>query len=272
MNTRLLSNLEVPVIGMGSANTFDVEDENGLNIRRDIMDNCIASGSTFIDTSPMYGRAEKALGIATEGKAKRFQFATKVWCSGKETGRRQITRSFELLKTDHINVLQIHNFVDWRTHLPYLESLRADGKIDLIGVTYTYPRGFPEMKEIMKTRRIQTIQISYNVLEREPEEEILPLAEELGIGVIVMRPLGSGNLANSLQRQPDLAPLKEFGIETWPQALLLWVLGEPRVHVLIPSSSRPERIVQNAVAGSLGPLPKELRGYIETEAHRCLDS
>ena len=272
MKTRSLAGLEVPVIGMGSATTFDVEDEEGLNVRHQIMDNCITSGSTFIDTSPMYGRAEKALGIAMEGKTTQFQFATKVWCSGKETGRRQIARSFELLKTDHIHVFQIHNFVDWRTHLPYLEELKEKGEIDLIGVTFTYPQGFPEMMEIMKTRRIQTIQISYNVLEREAEEEILPLAEELGIGVIVMRPLGSGGLAKGLKHQPDLTPLKEFGIETWPQALLAWVLGEPRVHVLIPSSTRPERILQNAVAGSLTPLPPELRGHIEKEAHRCLDS
>ena len=165
MKNRMLATLEVPAIGMGSANTFNVEDEEGLEVRRQIIDNCIESGSTFIDTSPMYGRAEQALGISMEGKAPQFQFATKVWAVGRETGQRQILRSFELLKTDHIEVFQIHNMVDWKTHLPYLEGLRDGGKIDLIGVTYTYPPGFPEMMEIMKTGRIQAIQISYNALE-----------------------------------------------------------------------------------------------------------
>ena len=271
MNTRMLVDLEVPVIGMGSANTFNVEAEEGLDVRRRIIDSCITSGSTFIDTSPMYGRAEKALGMSMEGKADQFQFATKVWAVGKETGRRQIARSFELLKTDHVHVFQIHNMVDWRTHLPYLEGLREKGKIDLIGISYTFPPGFPEMMEIMKTRRIHTIQISYNVLEREAEEEMLPLAEELGIGVIVMRPLASGALAKDVAHQPDLTPLAEFGITTWPQALLAWVLADPRVSILIPSSTRPERILQNAVAGTLPTLPNELREYISKEAQRCLN-
>ncbi len=268
----MLAGLETPAIGMGSANTFNVEDSEGLETRRRIIDNCIASGSTFIDTSPMYGRAEEALGVSMEGKTDQFQLATKVWAVGKETGRRQIARSFELLKTDHIHVFQIHNMVDWRTHLPYLEGLREQGAIDLIGVTYTYPPGFPEMIEIMKTQRIQTIQISYNVLEREAEDEILPLAEELGIGVIVMRPLGSGALAKDMSSQPDLAPLAEFGIETWPQALLAWVLADPRIGVPIPSSTRPERILQNAVAGNLPTLPKELREHVSKEAARSFNA
>jgi aryl-alcohol dehydrogenase-like predicted oxidoreductase len=161
--------------------------------------------------------------------------------------------------------------VDWRTHLPYLEGLKAEGKIDLIGISYTYPRGFPEMMEIMKTRRIQTIQITYNALERDAEEKMLPLAEELGIGVIVMRPLGSGALAKGLKRQPDLKPLKKFGIQTWPQALMAWVLADPRVSVLIPSTTRTERILENAAAGSLPPLPQELRDYVAKEAQRCLN-
>ena len=272
MNTRMLAGLEVPAIGMGSASTFNVEDNEGLDVRRQIIDNCITSGTTFIDTSPMYGRAEQCLGVTMEGKTSQFQFATKVWAVGKETGRRQIDRSFKLLKTDHIHVFQIHNMVDWRTHLPYLEGLREEGKIDLIGISYTYPPGFPEMMEIMKTRRVQTIQISYNVLEREAEDEMLPLAEELGIGVIVMRPLASGALAKNTTAQPHLTPLAEFGITTWPQALIAWVLADPRVGIPIPSSTRPERILQNAVAGTLPTLPSELRDHISKEAQRCLSS
>jgi aryl-alcohol dehydrogenase-like predicted oxidoreductase len=272
MKTRNLVGLEVPVIGMGSASTFDVEDHESLDVRRRIIDSCITSGSTLIDTSPMYGRAEKALGVALKSRVGQFQLATKVWAVGKETGRRQIARSFDLLNADHIHVFQIHNMVDWKTHLPYLEGLKEEGKIDLIGISYTYPSGFPEMLEIMKTHRVHTIQITYNALEREAEEEMLPLAQELGIGVLIMRPLASGALAKNISQQPDLSPLKEFGIETWAQALLAWVLADPRVTTLIPSSTRPERILSNAEAGNLPSLPRDLRDHILKEAQRCVAS
>tara|TARA_B100001750_G_C15506738_1_gene600889 strand:+ start:671 stop:1489 length:819 start_codon:yes stop_codon:yes gene_type:complete len=272
MNKRQLANLEVPAIGMGSAQTFNVEDSEGLEVRRSIMDNCIATGTTLIDTSPMYGRAEWSLGISMQGRTEQFQLATKVWCSGKDTGKAQIARSFELLKVNHIHVLQIHNMVDWKTHLPYLEQLKYEEAISLIGVTYTYPPGFPEMQEIMKTGRIQTIQISYNVMEREAEEVMLPLASELGIGVIVMRPLGSGNLAKDLHLEPDLGPLEDFGITTWAQALLAWALAEPRVGTLIPSTTNPDRIIENAHAGNIPTIPAEIRDYISKEAQRCVKS
>ena len=271
METRMLVDLEAPVIGMGSATTFNVEDEAGLAVRQEIIDTCIASGSNFIDTSPMYGRAEPALGAAMKGRVDQLQLATKVWAVGPESGRRQIARSFELLGTEHIHLFQIHNMVDWRTHLPYLEELKKQGKIDLIGITYTFPNGLPEMAEIMKTRRVDTIQVSYNVLEREVEEEILPLADELGMGVLIMRQLGSGGLAKGLKREPDLSPLKELGITTWPQALLAWCLADPRVDVLIPATTRPERVLENAAAGSFEPLPPELRDHIVAEGQRCLN-
>ena len=272
MKIRMLANLEVPAIGMGSAQTFNVEDPEGLAVRKSILDNCILTGTTLIDTSPMYGRAEWSLGKSMEGRTQQFQLATKVWCSGKDTGKAQIARSFELLQADHIHVLQIHNMVDWKTHLPYLEQLKLEGSISLIGVTYTYPPGFPERQEDMKTRRIQTIQLAYNVMEREAEEVMLPLAEELGIGVIVMRPLGSGNLAKNLLLEPDLTPLKEFGITTWAQALLAWALADTRIGTLIPSTTNPERILQNAHAGKVPMIPTELRDYISKEAKRCIRS
>ena len=153
METRTLVNLDVPVIGMGSATTFNVEEESDISIRKQIIDNCIESGSIFIDTSPMYGRAEQALGITMKGRVTELQLATKVWAVGKESGRRQIARSFELLGTDHIHLFQIHNMVDWKTHLPYLETLKEKGEIDLIGISYTFPNGLPEMAEIMNSRK-----------------------------------------------------------------------------------------------------------------------
>ena len=268
MQTRLIKNLEVPVIGMGSAGSFDVP-MSELNVRNQILDNCISQGSNFVDTSPMYRRSEQVIGAAMEGKRDKFQLATKVWCSGRDTAVKQMARSFELLKTDYIEVMQIHNLVDWRTHLPLLEEMKADGKIGVIGLTHYSPDALPEMVEIMRTGRIDSIQISYNVMERQVEEVILPLAEEMNIGVIVMRPVGAGQLFANLIERPNLEPLREFGIRTWGQALMAWLLADPRVTVLIPATSRPQRIIENAAAGDM-IIPPEMRDYIMSEAQRCL--
>jgi aryl-alcohol dehydrogenase-like predicted oxidoreductase len=218
----------------------------------------------------MYGQSERVIGLVTEGCRECFQLATKVWCHGRAQGEAQIAHSFRLLQTDHIDVLQIHNLVDWRTHLGSLERLRDQGRIGLIGITHYSTSAYPTMLEIMRSGRIDTIQVPYNVRERTCEDRVLPLAEELGIGVIVMEPLDKGRYVKGLRRQPDLSPLASFGIHTWGQALLAWVLGDPRVSVVIPATARPERIDENALAGNIGGLPRELRDYIRQETERCL--
>ena len=271
MRTRKLGDLEVAVVGMGTAYTFhNVPSQKDIGVRQQIIDNCIASDISFIDTSPMYGDSEKVLGVVTEGKRQQFQLATKVWTRGQGKGQEQIARSFRLLGTDYIEVFQIHNLVDWSTHLPALEDLKAEGKIGQIGITHYSPSRFPEIIDIMKTGRVDTIQIPYNVLERSSEKAVLPLAAELGMGVIVMEPLGVGRLVQGLKRQPDLSPLHDYGISTWAQALLAWIVADERVSVVIPATSRPERVGENARVGSLPPLPEELRDYISKEAGRCL--
>jgi aryl-alcohol dehydrogenase-like predicted oxidoreductase len=218
----------------------------------------------------MYGQSERVIGLTTAGCRERVQLATKVWCHGRAQGEAQIDNSFRLLKSSYIDVLQIHNLVDWRTHLGTLERLRDQGRIGLIGITHYSTSAYPTMLEIMRSGRIHTIQIPYNVRERSCEERMLPLAAELGIGVIVMEPLDKGRYVKGLRRQPDLSPLATFGICTWGQALLAWVLGDPRVSVAIPATSRAERIHENALAGEIGVLPPELRNYIRQETERCL--
>ena len=270
MEFRQLGSLRVPVIGLGTARTFDVSAERDIAVRRQIIERCIAAQVTFIDSSPMYGQSERVIGLTTEGCRERFQLATKVWCHGRAQGEAQIDNSFRLLKTDYIDVLQIHNLVDWRTHLGTLERLRDRGRIGLIGITHYSTSAYPSMLDIMRSGRIHTIQIPYNVRERSCEDRILPLAADLGIGVIVMEPLDKGRYVKGLRRQPDLSPLAAFGIRTWGQALLAWVLGDARVSVAIPATSRPERVEENALAGSVGVLPTELREYIRKETERCL--
>ena len=129
---------------------------------------------------------------------------------------------------------------------------------------------YPEIVELMKTGRIDTVQIPYNVMDREVEKELLPTAEELGTGILVMEPLKKGRYVKDLKSQPDLTPLAEYGIETWAQALLSWVLSVPTVSTTIPATSRPERINENAKAGTLDALPQELRDYVREETERCL--
>ena len=270
MQTRKLSDLDVGVVGMGTARTFDVTSKGDIAIRHQIIDNCMACGGYFVDTSPMYGHSEEVLGITTQGKRQRFQFATKVWCRGQRNGKTQIEQSFKLLRTDYIDVYQIHNLVDWAAHLPVLERLKGQGKIGLIGITHYSSTSFPEMMSIMKTGRIDAIQIPYNVLDRACEKAVLPLAADLGLGVVVMEPLGVGRLVTRLKRQPDLSPLIQHGITSWAQALLAWILADERVSVVIPATSRPERIIENASVGSVPPLPWDLRDHILQEANRCI--
>ena len=270
MQIRKLATLEVPPVGMGTWKTFDVRSKAEVTVRKEIITACLREGVSLLDSSPMYGESENVVGVTTEGNREQFQLATKVWCTGVSQGKVEIARSFERFRTDYIDVFQIHNLLDWEIHLPTLEGLKAEGRIGLIGITHYMTTSYPEMIRIMKGGRISTIQIPYNVLERTCEQEILPLAEELGIGVIVMQPLGVGRLVTGLRREPDLAPLRAHGIETWAQALLAWILADTRISVVIPATSKPERIRENAAVGALPVLPPELRTYIEQETQRCL--
>jgi aryl-alcohol dehydrogenase-like predicted oxidoreductase len=270
MEFRALGRLDVPAIGLGTARTFDVTSARDIAVRRRIIDRCLAHQVTFVDSSPMYGHSEQVIGLTTEGRREQFQFATKVWCQGRGQGEAQIAQSFHLFKTDYIDLLQIHNLVDWQTHLVTLEGLRDQGRIGLIGITHYVTSAYATMMEIMRSGRIDAIQIPYNVLERDCEARVLPLAQEQGIGVIVMEPLDKGRSVKGLRQQPDCSPLAAWGIRTWAQALLAWVLGDARVSVAIPATSRPERIEENALAGSVGYLPQELRDYIRKETERCL--
>ena len=270
MEFRKLGNLDVSAIGLGTLRTFDVTGEADIAVRKEIVNNCVLNQINFIDSSPFYGNAEKVVGITTSGKRGKFYLATKVRCEGKEEGEAQIARSFDLFKTEYIDLFQVHNMIDWRTHLPTLERLKEQGKIGMVGVTAMVHEAYPEIMALMKSRRIDAVQIPYNVVERGCEAELLPMAEDLGIGILVMEPLKKGRYVNELKSQPDLTPLVQFGIQTWAQALLAWVLGDSRVSVTIPATSRPDRIAENALAGSLGQLPQELRDYVREETVRCL--
>jgi aryl-alcohol dehydrogenase-like predicted oxidoreductase len=234
---------------MGTWRTFDVTGAAQEANARIIVDAALDAGANFFDSSPMYGQAERVLGLALEGRRNQALVASKVWTPSATEGEAQARRALAYFG-GHIDLYQIHNLVAWREHLTMLERLRDAGQVRVIGATHYSPSAFDDLASVMRTGRIGAIQISYNPLERTVEREILPLAAELGLGVVVMRPFGEGALLRRTPSPTDLAPLRPFGVTTWPQALLKWVLSDPRCSVAIPATSRPKRMTENASAGA----------------------
>jgi len=236
------------VVGMGTWQTLDVRGAQAEAAAREVVRAALAAGTTVVDSSPMYGESERVLAEALgEGRSEAF-VATKVWTPDPRAGEAQVERALALYGR-RVDLYQIHNLVAWREHLPRLERRRDAGEVGLIGATHYSPRAFGELAEVMRGGRIAAIQVPYNPAERDVEREILPLAAELGLGVVVMRPFGGGGLGRRAPDARELAPLREFGVTTWGQALLKWVLSNPRCTVAIPATTRPARAAENAAAG-----------------------
>ena len=252
----------LPVVGMGTWRTFDVRGEEAVGGARRVVDAAMAAGARVFDSSPMYGSAEEVLGKALDGRRDEAFVATKIWTHSSAEGRHQADRALGFFG-GRIDLLQVHNLVAWEDQLATIEELRDAGAVGFAGATHYSPSAFGELATVMRTGRVQAIQIPFNPHEREVEREILPLAEELGVGVLVMRPLGGGSLVGRPPATSELEPLREYGIETWSQALLKWVLSDPRCTVAIPATSRPERMTENAAAGEPPWLGPEERALVE---------
>ncbi len=222
---------EVPVVGLGTWQTFDVGSQEE-RVAQEVIDAVWAEGTRFFDSSPMYGRAEGVLGRTLESYRADALIATKIWTSSDAEARRQFKAQLGFFG-GRIDLEQIHNLVAWRSHLDWLEDERAGGRIGCIGATHYAPSAFDELEQVMQTGRIDAIQIPYNPAEREAERRILPLAAELDLGVIAMRPLGGGSL------------VRRFGATE----LLKWTLGDERIHVAIPATSSPAHARTNTAAG-----------------------
>jgi aryl-alcohol dehydrogenase-like predicted oxidoreductase len=248
MRTLGTSGLTTPVIGMGTWSTFDVTGAQNEAHARKVVDTALEHGATFFDSSPMYGEAERVLGGALEGRRERALVATKIWTSSPEEGRQQAQRALRFFG-GRIDLYQVHNLVNWRAQLDLLERLQAEGEVAAIGATHHKPSAFGELADVMKTRRITTIQVPYNPREREVEQRILPLAADLNVGVILMRPFGEGALLRRVPPPSDLTEFSAFGVTTWPQVLLKWGLSDPRCHVAIPATFKLEHMRDNASAG-----------------------
>src|SRR6266536_363482 len=209
--------LEVPAVGVGTWRVLERAAARGRRAVPDLVDAALDAGANLFDSSPMYGEAERLLGQALNGRREQALVATKIWTPSAEEGARQAERALGWFG-GHVDLYQVHNLVAWREHLHLLERLRAEGRVSAIGVTHYAPSAFDELAKVMHDGRVQAVQVPYNPLEREVEREILPLAADLGLGVVVMRPFAEGAL---LRRQPDpgaLDPLEAYGITSRPLA------------------------------------------------------
>ena len=206
----------------------------------------------------MYGRAERVLAEALGPRRDEGFVATKIWANSREEGSAQAERALGWFG-GHVDLYQVHNLVALETQLALIEGLRDQGRVRLVGATHYSPARFGELAELMRTGRMDAIQVPYNPREGDAEREILPLAEELEIGVLVMRPYAQGALTRRPPRVRDLAAL---GVETWAQALLKWVLSDPRCSCAIPATSKRGRATENARAGERPWLDPEQRAYV----------
>jgi diketogulonate reductase-like aldo/keto reductase len=248
----------MPVIGLGTWRAFDVgSDETGRRPLRQVLQRLLDDGGRIIDTSPMYGRAEAVTGdLLAESTARPRSFlATKVWTTGRERGIEQMRRSAQLLRTEVIDLMQIHNLVDWRTHLATLRRMKEEGTVRYIGITHYTTGALPELARILRAEPgIDFVQLGYSLAARAAEAELLPIAAERGVAVIANQPLERGDLFRRVRRHalPDWA--REFDCTNWAVLFLKYVLAEPDVTCVIPATGNPDHMKDNLAAG-FGTLP-----------------
>jgi aryl-alcohol dehydrogenase-like predicted oxidoreductase len=253
----LAPGVSVPVVGLGTWQVFDIPPQEQERADR-VVDALLEAGGRVVDSSPMYGRAEQVLAAALGIRREQAFVATKIWTSSMHEGLAHFARQLDWYG-GRVDLEQVHNLVSWRGHLDWMEEEQRAGRIGLIGATHYSPSAFGELATVMRTGRIQAIQVPYNPDEREVEREILPLAESLGLGVVVMRPLGSGRLGPG----PSAEELSALGVETWAEAVLVWILSDPRVTVVIPATSNPDHVRANARAGEHPGFTPEQRALVE---------
>ena len=244
----------LPVIGLGTWQTFDVGAERAGP--RAVLQRFAAAGGRLVDSSPMYGRAETVIGeLAAElGVADQLFLATKVWTAGRAEGIRQMEESLRRLRTARIDLLQVHNLVDWRTHLDTLRVWKAQGHVRYLGVSHYSEHAYTEVARAIRTGAIDFVQINYSVLERAAERELLPLAQEQRVGVIVNRPFETGALFRKVQTLPLPPWAADFDCASWAQFFLKFVLAHPAVTCVIPATHDPAHLLDNLKAGR-GRLP-----------------
>jgi diketogulonate reductase-like aldo/keto reductase len=264
MYTRTIpsSGAALPVIGIGTWKGFDVGSSATQRAALEqVLRTLFSSGGSVIDSSPMYGRAEGVVGdLLTSAHAHENAFvATKVWTQGRAAGIEQMRRSLDLLQQKSIDLMQVHNLLDWRDHLATLREWKAEGRIKYLGVTHYNSGAYADLEKVMRTETLDFVQLNYSLDDREAERLLLPLASERGIAVIVNLPFGAGRMFSKLRGKQVPPWIEEIGCATWAQALLKFVLAHPAVTCVIPGTAQPEHMAENCRAGTGLMLDDSLR-------------
>ena len=266
MHTRPIpsSGEALPVIGLGTYRGFDVAAGSPRHAQLPgVLGALFSAGGSVIDSSPMYGRAEATAGALLDDPAQSRTFlATKVWTRGRDAGIAQMKQSMNLLRTQRIDLMQVHNLLDWKVHLPTLRAWKDAGRIRYLGVTHYTSSAYADLEAVLRAEPLDFVQLNYSVADRVAEQRLLPLALERGVAVLVNLPLGSGAVLRSVQR--TALPGWAAGLEctSWAQMLLKYVIGHPAVTCAIPGTGQVAHMADNAQAG-MGPIPDErMRGRI----------
>lgn len=250
---------KIPVIGLGTYQAFDVGASSPERTPlREALKTFVAGSGSLVDSSPMYGRAEGVVGDLAEELAIRdaLFLATKVWTSGRDAGIQQMESSFRLMRTDVMDLMQIHNLLDWRTHTATLQAWKSQGRVRYIGITHYHEGAYDDLQKLMRTRAYDFVQLNYSIAEREAEDSVLPLAQELGVATIANRPFAQANLFSRVRGKALPEWAKEFDCSSWAQFFLKYIVSHPAVTCAIPATSKPEHMADNMRA-AYGRLPDE---------------
>jgi diketogulonate reductase-like aldo/keto reductase len=248
---------KIPVVGLGTWRTFDVgASATERDPLEEVLRSFVALGGRVVDSSPMYGAAESVVGdlAARLAVGDRLFLATKVWTTGRDAGVRQMEQSLRRLSARTLDLMQIHNLLDWRTHLATLREWKAAGRVRHIGVTHYTSSAYDELERVLRSEALDFVQVNYSLGEREADRRILPLARDRGVAVLANRPFAEGGLFQRVRGQALPPWAAELDCESWAQLFLKWILAHPAVTCVIPATSRPQHLADNMKAGT-GPLP-----------------
>ena len=267
----------LPAVGLGTWQTFDVGSAPAARAPlAEVLRRLLAGGGRVVDSSPMYGRAEEVVGDllaalgdrsgpasaagASAGPSSPVAaapfLATKVWTTGRAAGEAQARESMRRMRASTLDLLQVHNLLDWETHLPMLRAWKEHGRIRYHGVTHYAVSAFPQLERLLRAERLDFVQIPYSAATREAEKRLLPAAADAGVAVLVMRPFEEGALFQAVRGRPVPGWAAEVGAASWAQLFLKFVLSHPAVTCAIPATSRPDHLSDNLAAG-VGPLLDE---------------
>jgi len=246
----------IPAVGLGTWQTFDVADPAARGPIRDVLRRFVELGGRVVDSSPMYGAAEAAVGdLAAElGVRDTLFVATKVWTSGRAAGVAQMERSLQRLRGKWLDLMQVHNLVDASTHLRTLREWKAAGRVRYVGVTHYTASAYDELERVMRSEPLDFVQLNYSLAEREAEARLLPLARDRRIAVLVNRPFAEGALFARVRGRAVPPWAADVDCQSWAQLFLKWILAHPAVTCVIPATSRPQHLEDNMKAG-VGRLP-----------------